>query len=87
MAALAVRQLAMPFQFGENGRTQRLQHAFFVQPLQRNLIRGMKTGLDLPVGSDADPVAVGTEMCAYRADETDVSLRVGKPVKLGNSAV
>ena len=80
MAALVIGQLAVPFRFGENGRTERLQHAFFVQPLQRNLVRGMKTGLDLPVGSDADPVAIGTEVCADRADEADVSLCVGKPI-------
>ena len=47
----------------------------------------MKTGLDLPIGSDADPVTVGTEVCTYRADEADVSLCVRKPVELGNPAV
>ena len=77
----------MPFRLGENGRTQRLQHALIIQSLQRDLIRRMEAGLDFPVGREPDAVAFGAEVCAHRADEADISPRAGKPVELCNAAV
>ena len=53
-------------------------HFFPVQALDGVFIRGMKTGLQLSVSSEPQPVAFAAEMGADGTDETDIALGSGR---------
>ena len=71
----------------KNRFSHRLAHRIGRKPLERDLIRAVQAGLELPVRRQANPIAGSAEVIAHRADKADIALRPRQAIQPRHAAV